>query len=376
MDYTFSDESQLMRAELERQLLGLAEEHGLTPQAAAGRHDPVQQSLGAAGWDCLLATPAGSLVEAVHVAEAFGAVPVPSATAITIGFLVPLLQRLTGPIVGDLAAAVHAGTPVAVPAPTVGRDSTGGWRPTLWSSPIAHTANGRVTGRLEHVPQAPRASIVLAPTHIDDRTALVAIGAAEPAATITPEPGLDIRWPVGSVDVRKAQARDVIDPPDLEDAVADAAMRLSLMLDAEAVGGAREVMRRTIAYVAGRQQFGRPIGSFQAIRHRVADMAIRIENSRSLLHQAAWQLEAVGPEQAFVDLAASRLHAAETYRQVCQSAIQCHGGMGFTWDQGLHVFYRAAVTAGSLLTDAPHLTTALAERISGPGRPDAQRPAS
>jgi hypothetical protein len=374
MDYTFSEESQTMRAELERQLLGLAEEHGTAVQHGARGSDPVQQGLCAAGWDGLLTTPAIPLVEAVHVAEAFGAVPVPSPTAMTVGFLLPLLEQLAGPSVDDVTAAVTAGVPVSAPPPTLRRDADGTWRWTLWSSPLTQAPDGLISGRLEHVPQAPHAQRVLAPALLRERTALVVVRADVSTTTVISETGLDVRWPVGSVDVQDLEEVDVIDAADMEGAVAHAAARLSLMLDAEAVGGAHEVMRRTVTYVSGRQQFGRPVGSFQAVRHRVANMAIRIENSRSLLHHAAWRLDAVGPEDAFTDIAVSRLHAAETYRQVCASAIQCHGGMGFTWEQGLHVFYRAALTAGSLLTDVPHLVAALAARITVPHRTLAARP--
>lgn len=367
MDYVFSDEAQQMRRELGRQLTDLAEAHPL-PYTASDGVDAVQKSLGASGWDQLLTSPAGSLVEAVHVAEAFGAVPVPSPTSQTIGLLQPLLQHVGGPVAGAVAAALSAGSAVASPAPRLVRDGDGDcpWRWTMWSSPLGETVGGGLAGSVEHVVDAPRSGLVLAPAFQAGRPVLVVVRPDTATARIVPQTSLDLRWTVGRLDADELAPEQMIDSPHLQQAVTHAAVRFSLALDAEAVGGAQEVLRRTVSYVSGRQQFGRPIGSFQSVRHRVADMAIRIETSRSLLHQAAWSLEAEGAEAAFEDIAVSRLHAARTYRQACEAAIQCHGGMGFTWEQGLHVFYRAALTGSALLSDLPHLVAALAERLTSP----------
>lgn len=365
MDYVFSDEAQQMRTHLGRQLGDLAAAHPV-PWTPSPGLDAVQKSLAASGWDQLLTSPPGSLVEAVHVAEAFGAVPVPSPTSLTMGLLHPLLDHVGGATAGAVADALGAGAVVAAPVPRLEREAEGRWEWTMWSSPLGQTIGGGLTGSVEHIVDAPRARLVLAPVLLDGRPVLAVVRPESPGVSIVAQTGLDLRWSIGRLEADEYSPEQLIDSTELGPAVMHAAPRFSLALDAEAVGGAQEVLRRTVSYVCGRRQFGRPIGSFQAVRHRVANMAVRVETSRSLLHQAAWSLETQGPQDALEDIAASRLHAAQTYREVCEAAIQCHGGMGFTWEAGLHVFYRAALTGSALLSDRPHLVTALAERLLAP----------
>lgn len=365
MDYVFSDEAQQMRTQLGRLLSDLAAAHPI-PWAPSPGLDAVQKSLAASGWDQLLTCPPGSLVEAVHVAEAFGAVPVPSPTSLTMGLLQPLLDQVGGAAAGAVADALGAGAVVAAPVPRLERDAQGRWGWTMWSSPLPQAIGGGLTGSVEHIVDAPRARFALAPVLREGRPALAVVQPESQGASVVPQTGLDLRWSIGRLEADEYSPDQLIDSPELGPAVMHAASRFSLALDAEAVGGAQEVLRRTVMYVCGRRQFGRPIGSFQAVRHRVADMAVRVETSRSLLHHAAWSLETQGPQHALEDIAGSRLHAAKTYREVCEAAIQCHGGMGFTWEAGLHVFYRAALSGSALLSDIPHLVTALAERLLSP----------
>lgn len=375
------EEAQLMRTELERFLRAQADVEARNDGSGRTRRgDTTHQQLAAAGWIDLVASPAGTLLDSVYVAEAFGTVLVPAGTATTIGFLLPLMTSLGGEVADEVIASVRRGDSVAVPPPTLHREPAGSWR-WGWSSGTRRTPGyGEVTGVFDHLPEAPEADALLLPLHTDGQLRLVLTTTDSPAVTIDPQPSLDVRWSVGRVQL----AADAVDPDvaagsgpvagtimetaerRLSAAVQHAAVRLSLLLDAEAVGGAEEVLRRTVAYVSQRQQFGRPVGSFQALRHRVADMAILTENARSLLYHAAWQVQTTGPQEALTDVAASRLYAAEAYRQVCESAIQCHGGMGFTWEQGIHLFYRAALTARALLTDVDGCTALLAEHVKRP----------
>lgn len=379
MDYTVSEEAQLMRAELERFLRAQADVEAMDD--SIGRDcvgATVHQHLAASGWIDLVASPAGTLVDAIYVAEAFGTVLVPASASTTIGFLLPLMTSLGGEVADEVIASVRRGELVAVPLPKLQRGPAGSWRWGWSSGPRGESGDGKVTGPVfDRLPEAPGAGLLLLPLHADGPLRLVLVTTDSPAVTIDPQPSLDMRWSVGRVQLT-ADAVDpdvaagsgpvagaIVDTADrrLSAAVQHAAVRLSLLLDAEAVGGAQELLRRTVAYVSHRQQFGRPVGSFQALRHRVADMAILTENARSLLYHAAWQVQTTGPQEALTDVAASRLYAAEAYRQVCESAIQCHGGIGFTWEQGIHLFYRAALTARALLTDVDGCTALLAEHV-------------
>ncbi|XP_021300507.1 uncharacterized protein LOC110428909, partial [Herrania umbratica] len=206
--------------------------------------------------------------------------------------------------------------------------------------------------------------------------ALVALDRA--GVTVGPPSGADLRAPVAdvTVDGLALDPQAVRTGADVLDHENRAAVAHSLFLDADAVGGASEVIARTVRYCRERSQFGRPIGSFQAIRHRIADASAKVEGARSLLHRSAWGL-AAGTAGAEADVVAGRLWSAAAYVSAVQAAVQCHGGMGFTWEQGVHVFYRAALAgrarsaeARSRAALAAHLRSLSADAASPDPTPD------
>ncbi len=117
--------------------------------------------------------------------------------------------------------------------------------------------------------------------------------------------------------------------------------RAHAALAAEAVGVAQKALDLSVDYAKTRQQFGRPIGVYQAVSHRLADMYVETELARSLAYWAAWCV-AQGDEQAPVAAAAAKAYAAEAAVAACERAIQVHGGIGFTWEHDLHRYYRRA----------------------------------
>jgi alkylation response protein AidB-like acyl-CoA dehydrogenase len=116
--------------------------------------------------------------------------------------------------------------------------------------------------------------------------------------------------------------------------------RASLAL--EAVGLAQVVLELGVEHARAREQFRRPIGSFEAVSHRLADSYTEIELARSLSYWAAWCISRQDPEAALA-AASARAFAAETAVAVCERVIQIFGGMGFTWDSPLHRYYRRAL---------------------------------
>jgi alkylation response protein AidB-like acyl-CoA dehydrogenase len=106
-------------------------------------------------------------------------------------------------------------------------------------------------------------------------------------------------------------------------------------------GGAQQVLELSVAHAKTREQFGRPIGSFQAIAHKCADMFVRVESARSATYYAAWAL-AAGRRDAHVSACMAKAYCAEAYAKVAGEGIQIHGGLGFTWEQDLHLFYKRA----------------------------------
>ncbi|MEO5574713.1 MAG: acyl-CoA dehydrogenase [Gaiellaceae bacterium] len=118
-------------------------------------------------------------------------------------------------------------------------------------------------------------------------------------------------------------------------------LRLLAALAAEAVGVAQKALELGVAYVSEREQFGKKIGSYQAVSHPLADTYVETELARSLAYWAAWCV-AEDDEQAPVAVAAAKSMAAETAVAACERSIQVHGGIGFTWEHVLHRYYKRA----------------------------------
>ncbi len=123
-----------------------------------------------------------------------------------------------------------------------------------------------------------------------------------------------------------------------------------ICLAAEALGGAQACLDRTVAYSKERVQFGRPIGSFQAYKHRAADMMIEIEQARSAVYWAACAIDE-GSDDAGLALHAAKAFCADTFFKCAGDMIQLHGGIGFTWEHDAHLFFKRARSIQTLLLD-------------------------
>lgn len=121
--------------------------------------------------------------------------------------------------------------------------------------------------------------------------------------------------------------------------------RRAVALSAESVGGADEALAMAVAYAREREQFGRPIGSFQAIKHKLADVLILVEQARTMVRCAASWPEN-DPKGFLYHAAMAKAHADRAFRHATAEAIQTHGGIGFTWEHPAHLYYkRAAINA-------------------------------
>ena len=121
---------------------------------------------------------------------------------------------------------------------------------------------------------------------------------------------------------------------------------------ADLVGTMDGAVRLATSYAAQRTQYGAPIGSFQAIQHLLADAWVQAEGSRSVTRNATWAVDALAPSEALAAAAVAKAYCARAGREVCESAIQVHGGMGHTWDCLAHLYLRRALLSCDLLGDA------------------------
>ena len=133
-------------------------------------------------------------------------------------------------------------------------------------------------------------------------------------------------------------------------------------LAAEQVGGAQRVLDSSVEYAKTRVQFGRPIGSFQAIKHKCADMLLEVESARSAAYYAAWTAEA-GDDDLGLVASLAESYCSEAYSHCASENIQIHGGIGFTWEHPAHLYFKRAKSSELLLGDPVYHREIVARRL-------------
>jgi alkylation response protein AidB-like acyl-CoA dehydrogenase len=204
-------------------------------------------------------------------------------------------------------------------------------------------AGGKLTGAKLFVTDAAVADFIV----VAARNGVYAVDAKAPGLSITPMKGLDLTRKIYSVEFTNTPAERLGDTDNLSQALATATAALA----AEMVGGMQRTLETTVAYAKTRKQFGKPIGIYQAVQHMCADMYLETESSRSAAYYAAWTLEEHAPDAAAA-VAIAKMYASDASRTVGNRGIQVHGGMGFTWENDLHLYYRRAKSSETMLGDA------------------------
>jgi alkylation response protein AidB-like acyl-CoA dehydrogenase len=139
--------------------------------------------------------------------------------------------------------------------------------------------------------------------------------------------------------------------------------RATVALCAEMCGGAQKVLDMTTEYAKIRIAFGKPIGSYQGVKHKAADMLVDVENAKSLTYYAAWAVDENVPEAA---LAASmaKAYTSDAFRKVAGAGIQLHGGIGFTWEHDLHLYFKRAKASEFTFGDSTYHREKVAQLIN------------
>jgi alkylation response protein AidB-like acyl-CoA dehydrogenase len=136
----------------------------------------------------------------------------------------------------------------------------------------------------------------------------------------------------------------------------------AVALAAEQVGGAQHVLDSSVEYAKTRIQFGRPIGSFQAIKHKCADMLLEVESAKSAAYYAGWAA-AEDSDELPVVASLAKSYCSEAYFHAAAENIQIHGGIGFTWEHPAHLYFKRAKSSELLLGDPSYHRELLAQRI-------------
>jgi alkylation response protein AidB-like acyl-CoA dehydrogenase len=209
-----------------------------------------------------------------------------------------------------------------------------------WSRPgrgsLRASAGERLTGSTDPAAFAPSADVAVVNAETGEGTALFAVELDEQHRPGR-EPAMDMTRELGWLRFDDTPAVP-LGGRDAADALLD---RGATFAAAEMLGGASRAMDMAVEYAKDRVQFGRPIGSFQAVKHRCADMLVDVEGMRSTAYWAAWCIGA-GHEDGPVAASTAKIWCSDASRRVMTSALQVHGGIGFTWEHDLHLFLKRA----------------------------------
>jgi alkylation response protein AidB-like acyl-CoA dehydrogenase len=202
---------------------------------------------------------------------------------------------------------------------------------------------GRLTGKKFFVSDAAVADFIL----VVAQNGVFAVDSKASGLKISPMSGIDLTRKLYVVEFNDTSAEQISASSGLARAfdVATAA------LAAELVGGMQRTLDITVEYAKTRKQFGKPIGMFQAVQHQCADMYLETESSRSAVYYAGWALEENSPDAATA-VSIAKMYASDAARSVGNRGIQIHGGMGFTWENSVHLYYRRAKASETAFGDA------------------------
>ncbi|WP_137294465.1 acyl-CoA dehydrogenase family protein [Nocardioides dongxiaopingii] len=238
----------------------------------------------------------------------------------------------------------------------VATDARGRWSPGATDVTVdaGGTAGGgsdvRLTGTASHVLDAAAADTLLVVAQTPDGPRLHVVRADAEGVRTAPQTTLDQtrRLAVVRFDATPATPLAAAGAATL-DAVAAARDVGALVLAAGAVGAGARLLETSVEHAKGRLQFGRPIGSFQGVKHRCADMLVAVEQSRSVTYHAAWTLDGATDDEPRTAVDLATVVTAAAFPALAKNTVQVHGGIGFTWEHPTHLYYKRAVGDAALL---------------------------
>ena len=260
----------------------------------------------------------------------------------------------------DLLPGVASGETIATLAFT---EDDGSWDPA--SIRMSATKNGvgwKLEGHKSFVLDGHAAGLILVAAQTSAGLSLFAVDGTASGLTRASLPTLDQTRKLARLEFSDVQARLIGSPGDATAILERTLDVAAIALAAEQLGGAQRALDMAVEYGKIRHQFGRPIGSFQAIKHRCADLLLEVESLRSAVNYAAAAV-AEGSAEIPVVAALVKAYASETYFHVAAENIQIHGGIGFTWEHDAHLYFKRAKSSELFLGDAAYHRERLASRI-------------
>jgi alkylation response protein AidB-like acyl-CoA dehydrogenase len=267
------------------------------------------------------------LLESALICEAIGGVAAPGPYAGQMLTALSLCRSAEEVVRSKWLAKIVSGEQVAALA--FGRD----WLPVSWDIEFQ---DGRVFGEAPFVESAASATVFL----VGLRGGGLALAESGGGVVVAQRRSTDRTRKLSKVRFEGAKAALLFPAGSHETSkVFDAAL---VLLAADALGGAQKCLDMTLEYVKIREQFGQPVGQFQAIKHQLASMALDVEPARALVWYAAHAFDADLPDASRA-AALAKAHLCDRYTKVTRDAVAVHGGIGYTWDYGLNIWFRRSV---------------------------------
>jgi alkylation response protein AidB-like acyl-CoA dehydrogenase len=245
-------------------------------------------------------------------------------------------------------------------------EDTASWAPSAVSMRAASKAGQyALNGRKLFVSDAAVADFLVVAARLDGELALFVVPRGAQGLNIAAMSGMDLTRKLYEVTFENVMAAPsaMLASGQHASKALDRALDIgAVAISAEMVGGMQRLLEITVEYAKTRKQFGKPIGAFQAVQHQCADMLIYTESSRSAAYFAAYSISEGTPD-AVATVSVAKSYASDAYRECGNRAIQVHGGMGFTWENDCHLFYRRAKASELAFGDALYHRERIAKLI-------------
>ena len=241
------------------------------------------------------------------------------------------------------------------------------WAPDAIVTRAEKSGSGwKLSGAKPFVAWAHLADVMLVPARTAEGLTLFLVDPRAGGIKQTPVTGMDLatRWVNLTLDNVAVAGDAVLGAPGKGQPLLEALLRMGAVgAAAEMLGAARRCLDMAVEYAKVREQFGQPIGSFQAIRHKCAEMLLEVENSHAAVYYAAWAL-AADAEDAELAASVAKAYVGDASRKVCGEAIQVHGGIGFTWEYDLHLYFKRAKALEVQYGDADYHRELITQKVT------------
>jgi len=261
----------------------------------------------------------------------------------------------------DYLPAIASGETIATVALT---ESDGQWQESsITLRAVQSGGTWRLSGAKTFVPDGFSAGLILVVARTDDGIGVFAVDGDADGLVRELLPTMDQTRKQARLDFDSVPARPIGDADDAWPAVSRMLEVAAVGLAAEQVGGAQRALEMAVEYAKLREQFGRPIGSFQAIKHKCASMLVAVESMKSAAYYGLWAV-ASGDRELPVVSSIAKVCCSDGYTMVAAENIQIHGGIGFTWEHPAHLYFKRA-RSSRILLGAPDYHREIIARLAG-----------